>query len=280
MKTNIYYVYLHRRASDNKPFYVGKGKNTRSHSTFGRNKRWNNTYKKHGLIVEILYDNLSEEDAFNLEKDTITEMKYHFEDTLCNMTDGGEGVSGYKWNTLENHVSNKMRGRKHTPEHCAKISEANKGRKLPHKAAIAFKEWNDERCLPSKVFTFMTRYLRNRNQIPLAILSSIVGIPEAELRRKPAIKPEVPRLGVEKSANNRRGKPPHNKGKRQASTAKENNPSADLKVYTFIHDSGDMFIGTRYQLCDAYPYINLNTLGKLFYTKPILKTKGWRLLKE
>lgn len=95
-KENIYYVYLHRRASDNKVFYVGKGKGKRAFQTGGRNDRWNKTYKKHGRIVEIVFDGLSQQDAFDIEIDTITEMRYHYGETLCNMTNGGEGALGAK----------------------------------------------------------------------------------------------------------------------------------------------------------------------------------------
>jgi hypothetical protein len=93
---NVYYVYLHRRASDNNVFYVGKGKGKRAYSTEGRNERWNRTFKKHGLVVEIAFDNLSEDDAFNIEIDTITEMRYFYPDFIVNMTAGGRGLFGYK----------------------------------------------------------------------------------------------------------------------------------------------------------------------------------------
>lgn len=93
---NSYYVYLHRRLTDNKVFYVGKGCGKRAWHTGCRNDRWNKTYKKHGRIVEIIFENLSESDAFEIEKDVICEMSYHFNSTLCNMTSGGEGTSGVK----------------------------------------------------------------------------------------------------------------------------------------------------------------------------------------
>lgn len=93
---NNYYVYLHRRLTDNKVFYVGKGKNKRAWTTSGRNNRWTKTYKKHGRYVELIFENLSEQDAFEIERDVICEMSYHFNSTLCNMTKGGEGTSGIR----------------------------------------------------------------------------------------------------------------------------------------------------------------------------------------
>lgn len=92
---NNFYVYVHRRLSDNKPFYVGKGKGNRAFSSFGRNSYWKNTKEKHGLSVEIVFDNLTEDESFQCEKDTILEFKY-FGYPLTNLTDGGEGTTGYK----------------------------------------------------------------------------------------------------------------------------------------------------------------------------------------
>lgn len=56
---NEYYVYLHRRATDNKVFYVGKGKGKRAFDNSSRNDYWQNTVNKHGLTVEIIYSELS-----------------------------------------------------------------------------------------------------------------------------------------------------------------------------------------------------------------------------
>lgn len=92
---NKYYVYLHRRASDNKPFYVGKGSRYRAWDFSRRNPHWQNIKNKHGVIVDILFENLAEEDAFQIEKDTILEFTY-FGYSLCNKTAGGEGISGHK----------------------------------------------------------------------------------------------------------------------------------------------------------------------------------------
>lgn len=108
---NIFYVYLHRRKTDNKVFYVGKGKGNRAYSSSNRNKYWCNTKNKHGLNVEIIFDNLSEKEAFQVEIDTIMELKY-FDHPLTNMTEGGEGLSGFKWSEeqMNNHSSKKNIG--------------------------------------------------------------------------------------------------------------------------------------------------------------------------
>lgn len=127
---NVFYVYLHRRKTDNKVFYVGKGKGKRANSRHGRSDWWKRTVEKHGRVVDIVFDNLSEEDAFQCERDTILEFRY-FGHPLVNMTDGGEGMSGHKPSaeTLSKRAE-KLRGKKRTPEQCKRISESITGRKL------------------------------------------------------------------------------------------------------------------------------------------------------
>ncbi len=60
----LYYTYLHRRADDNLPFYVGKGKGDRAHRTNHRNPHWHRTVKKHGLQIEIVAHWSTEVEAF------------------------------------------------------------------------------------------------------------------------------------------------------------------------------------------------------------------------
>ena len=92
---NKFYVYVHRRASDNLPFYVGKGKDKRAWNFHHRSAFWNNVKQKHGVTVEIVFENLSENEAFQCEKDTILEFRY-FGYPLVNLTEGGDGPSGWK----------------------------------------------------------------------------------------------------------------------------------------------------------------------------------------
>ncbi len=90
---NKYCVYLHRKQSDNSVFYVGKGSKKRSRSSLGRSAYWGRISNKHGFYPEIVDENISEQDAFELEIFLIQEIG---RDNLCNMTDGGEGASGVK----------------------------------------------------------------------------------------------------------------------------------------------------------------------------------------
>lgn len=88
-----YFVYLHRRASNNKIFYVGKGCRYRHKKTEGRSEHWHNIVRKHGYTIEIVQHGMQEWWAFELERELILKYK---DQGLCNRTEGGEGASGYK----------------------------------------------------------------------------------------------------------------------------------------------------------------------------------------
>lgn len=96
MKTNKYYIYAHRRTSDNQIFYIGKGCANRAYSKL-RSKLWHKYVKKHEYYVEFLYTNLTEQEAFDIEKKLINKYGRLIDKTGCliNLTDGGEGLSNY-----------------------------------------------------------------------------------------------------------------------------------------------------------------------------------------
>jgi hypothetical protein len=86
-----FFVYLHRRASNGKVFYVGKGTRYRHRSKWNRSKHWHNIVAKHGYTIEIAQAGMQEWWAFELERELILKYQNH---GLCNRTDGGEGASG------------------------------------------------------------------------------------------------------------------------------------------------------------------------------------------
>lgn len=90
-----YYVYKHSKASNWEVFYIGKGHGKRAWRKVDRSDWWHKTVSKHGLKVEIIQDNLSETEAFNLEIMLIKQYgrRDKGEGGLINQTDGGEGVS-------------------------------------------------------------------------------------------------------------------------------------------------------------------------------------------
>lgn len=86
-----FYVYVHYKATDGTPFYVGKGRGRRAWSRKSRNALWNNIVAKHGLIVSLDKTGLTEKEAFSYEIQLIAALGI---DKLSNMTAGGEGCSG------------------------------------------------------------------------------------------------------------------------------------------------------------------------------------------
>ena len=95
-KPQNFYVYVHRRKTDNKVFYVGKGNERRGWQVSGRNKLWHAIANKHGVVCEIVKDNLDEDLSFDLERELISFYGRFDLRTGClaNFTDGGEGKSG------------------------------------------------------------------------------------------------------------------------------------------------------------------------------------------
>ena len=105
-----FYVYFHRRKTDGSVFYVGKGHGKRAYSSSNRNKHWTSIVKKHGFSVEFAQTGMQEWWAFELEKSLIALLG---KEVLCNITDGGEGVAGFK---LREESIAKMKASKAKPD--------------------------------------------------------------------------------------------------------------------------------------------------------------------
>jgi hypothetical protein len=67
MEDNRFYIYCHRRLTDGKCFYIGKGCGFRYIQKTNRNHHWNNIVNKYGFESVILINNISEKKAFELE---------------------------------------------------------------------------------------------------------------------------------------------------------------------------------------------------------------------
>lgn len=158
------YVYRHIRLDKNEPFYIGIGsdkKYKRAHSTKDRNKYWNNIVKKSLYKVEIIFDNLTWEDACKKEIEFIE--LYGRKDlglgTLCNLTNGGEGAKGIIYSDIRKKEisqrlsgsNNPFYGKKHSkktieiltylanhrnPETNKKISIANSNKIIPYEVRL------------------------------------------------------------------------------------------------------------------------------------------------
>ena len=97
MNLKIYYTYIHYRASDGEPFYVGKGtyykgktieKCYRRAYNECRNDEYDKCFKQHGRIVFISKHFTSEEEAYKEEKRLIK--LFQLENyVLTNVSKGG-----------------------------------------------------------------------------------------------------------------------------------------------------------------------------------------------
>ena len=67
----MFYVYYHRRLSDDKIFYVGKGSGKRAWSTSGRSEAWFKIANEYGWRVETLGNFMIEGLALALEATAI-----------------------------------------------------------------------------------------------------------------------------------------------------------------------------------------------------------------
>jgi hypothetical protein len=176
------YVYKHIRKDNNQVFYVGigadnKGKYSRAYS-LRRNGFWHIIKNKSDYLVEIVYDNITWEEACNIEKTLIK--KYGRKDlgegTLCNLTDGGEGTINVaqsvkkvlsekatkQWTGVPKSEASKAKtsatlmGHKNSPsipcsaEKAAKISQAQKGRPLSEEHKLALR-------VPKKIKPIITQ---------------------------------------------------------------------------------------------------------------------------
>lgn len=120
-----FYVYLHFRNDTGYPFYVGKGKGDRAfRKGSSRTKWWNRIVNKHGYTVKVIENFKSNEQAaFEFEKELMAMLRdMGFE--LVNLTDGGEGTSGYKFTEEQKKRMSEAQKR---PEVRKKISDATRG---------------------------------------------------------------------------------------------------------------------------------------------------------
>jgi hypothetical protein len=120
-------VYLHRKKSDNSIFYVGAGSSQRPFKK-SRPLNWKRIVEEHGVIVEIVKDNLTKEESFELEKKLISEYGRIDLGTGCliNCSEGGPGCAGLSMETEQKKID-LLKSIKKTDEWKKKISEGHKG---------------------------------------------------------------------------------------------------------------------------------------------------------
>lgn len=124
-------VYRHIRLDTNQPFYIGIGTKTkRAYSKHKRTSYWTNIVNKSDYEVEILFDDLTWEDACKKEKEFIALYGRIDDNTgiLVNLTDGGDGSYGYKHRDEDLiKIGKKSKGRIKSPEQIRKWKESRNG---------------------------------------------------------------------------------------------------------------------------------------------------------
>ena len=133
---NIYYTYAYLR-KDGTPYYIGKGKGSRCYK---RGRRGCNPPLDKSRII-FLKQNLTQEEAFRHEIYMIAIFGRIDKGTgiLRNLTNGGEGSSGYvHTNESKEKIGEASRGLKRNEETKRRISASKKGK--PHRKGIKMSE--------------------------------------------------------------------------------------------------------------------------------------------
>lgn len=139
-----YYIYIHRNLIDDSIFYVGMGsaKNYgRAKSKSGRNTYWKNIVNKYGFNYEILMDNLSKEDACEVEIYLIISFGRRDINSgiLVNMSKGCEGAFGViRSIETREKMSKALKGRKQTEEQKKAQSDRMKGENHPMYGKVGY----------------------------------------------------------------------------------------------------------------------------------------------
>ena len=164
-------VYKHIRLDTNEVFYVGIGsQKKRAYSTYKRSKFWHSIIEKTDYEVVLIKENVSVEEAYQIEKDLI---KFHGRrdlglGTLVNMTDGGDGRFG--------SIASEETKRKMSESHIG-INDWSKGKEVT----------NETR---EKISNVLKEYWKHNTKAPLTeeakekIRQSLTGRPGTWIGKK------------------------------------------------------------------------------------------------
>ena len=136
------YVYRHIRLDKNVPFYIGIGAHCpenkeeryRRACSHDRSKYWKGVVAKTEYRVEILFENLSRDQATEKEKELIQLYGRVFlkTGTLINLTAGGDGMFDLCESlrtSISEKISKALKGRKKSDEHKLSLSKSKLGKK-------------------------------------------------------------------------------------------------------------------------------------------------------
>lgn len=157
-------VYLHRKQSDDSIFYVGMGNLKRAYSK-QRSEWWYKLVNKYGYKIEIYKDNLTQEEAFDLEIELIS--KYGRMDLkngqLINQTKGGPSAVDFSEEVLikkskllksvkrtdewRKKISLSHKGKEKSKEHRENIAKARLGTKIPEEVKAKMRLSNKSKII-------------------------------------------------------------------------------------------------------------------------------------
>jgi hypothetical protein len=162
-----FYIYAYIRKSDLTPYYIGKGKGDRAWNSKSHTKSNNARTPKDKRYIVIMEDNLSEVGALALERFYIKWYGRLDKGTgiLRNLTDGGDGASGYVFSKEQLHKRGKA------------ISLSKIGKPKSKKALDSVRKYVYEIICPNGKTTFSDSLVQfcKDNKLDLSALSRTVS---------------------------------------------------------------------------------------------------------
>jgi hypothetical protein len=261
-----FYVYLWLRSKDSEhgqklsPYYVGKGSGNRA---FCRHQRVCPAPRNNENVV-FVQEGLTEDEAFSLERYCIKLYGRIDKGTgiLRNLTDGGDGVSGYTHTIATRHIlSKKLKGRPswwngktHRSESRLKMAQSARGRKQSsetiekRRQAMLGQKRSEETCRRiAEVRTGQTHSDETKQKI-------------SQNRKGKATREENPQWGKKGELSHRYGKHHSEEARRKISAAHKGRKRGKMSPMT---------IGKRQAAKAKYLYELIDSQGEVYMTESL-----------